>query len=131
MAAPMCCSARRRRSRSALVFIAIVARGGGGQFGAEYVAASAARFGRISRTRVRHCGNVDLADDDDVDGRGGTGFDHVSPRVVGRVERRVEFDDGDLLGVGELDRALAGARTFRSRARGCGSSRRSHGLRSA
>ncbi len=61
-------------------------------------------------------------------GVAGLASDHVSPRVIGALERHFEFDDRDLLGLGQLDRPAARAGTRRRRPRGRGSSRRPHGL---
>ena len=61
-------SARCAVSTWRCCFIAHLARGGGGQLGAEHVATAAARFERISRPRVCDHGNDAVVGDDAFDG---------------------------------------------------------------
>ena len=59
----------------------------------------------------------------------GIASQYWDPRVIGAVGRRPQLHDRDLLGVGELDRAAAGAGRRRRRRRRGGSAWRAHRLR--
>src|SRR5580704_8791999 len=90
----------------------LVAGGGRGEQRSERHAAAAARFGRVSGARVCDGRELELDDDDAVDGRGGTGFDARKSTSYWGLGWGVQFQHGGVLGVGELDGEAAGAGAF-------------------
>jgi MFS family permease len=99
--------------RMGIVFHWLIARGRGYQQRAEHYATAPARFGRISRTGVRHHRKLELDDDDALDGGCGVGVvARKSARDWG-LGRCFQFEYGCFLGLGELDGEAAGACAFR------------------
>ena len=82
-----------------------LARGHRGQCGTELLAVVAARGRPIPGPRVRYAGIVAVGDHDDLDDGGGRGDDRVQPAGDRGVGGGGQLHDGDLLDVGELDRA--------------------------
>ncbi len=86
-----------------------VPRGGRRQFGVQFIAASAPRRTRISRTRLLHHRNLDLDDDDGFDERGRLGLRSRQPARHRSGRRGLQHVDRVLVGLGQLRRQTPGA----------------------
>ena len=114
--------------RGRAVFHRALARGRRRQLGAEHRAASAARLERFPGAGLLHYRDLDVGHYDGVHGHRRSAVrsrESANHRTVGG---RAQFDHGDLLGLGQPERQVAGADFGRRRTgRGRGS-RRSDGM---
>ncbi len=102
---------------AAILLYRHVSRRGRRQLGVQFIAASAPRRTRISRTRLLHHRNLDLDDDDGFDERGRLGLRSRQSARHRSGCRDLQHVDRVLVGLGQLRRQTAGAGSGRSRPR--------------